>query len=450
MMHGLKRAGQLAVAVLAVTAFAGGARVASAASLDDLVGQWNVMLLIPDSPQMADLKVEKNGDKLHAHLKSALGDNDIDDIALEGEEFVLTYMLKLGDQNMDVQVTSKVEGDGIKGTVLVSGGAMKLELKGAKTGTEADKALKAEYDKAIAAVAAATPTLSVMDAKGFMGAWVLTLNSPQGARNVDFEMKDTQGKAQGELKMPPPIGTRTINKISKNAEGGGLKYEYDFKLGEQNVEITMILQKEGEDLKGRLSDKSGMMSMDLTGMTKKKADAQGISTANHNEAGAQGQRRGGGGGGGGFGAPRETATLKLADKNVTITYGSPSTSGPGYKAMQATLKDGYVWRMGKDQATKLKTDVDLKFGDKVIKAGSYSLWAKRVGDAWHLLVNTKADVWGTMYDASADIAEIPMQSKKLDKEVADMKLTLKEANGGGVLTLDWGKDEGSVSFTSAK
>ena len=65
--------------------------------------------------------------------------------------------------------------------------------------------------------------------------------------------------------------------------------------------------------------------------------------------------------------------MKLGDKNVNISYGSPSTSGPGYKAMQTTLKDGYVWRMGKDAATKLKTDVDLKFGDKVIKAGAYSL-----------------------------------------------------------------------------
>lgn len=151
-------------------------------------------------------------------------------------------------------------------------------------------------------------------------------------------------------------------------------------------------------------------------------------------------------------AGRGEAKLTLDGKDIKITYGRPSTSGPGYKTIQTAKKDGFIWRMGSNQATKLETAADLKFGDKVIKAGSYSLWAKRVGDGWHLVFNTKPDIWGTMHDANAkfDVAEVPLKNSKVEKEVELVTIELNKAEGGGEFKLTWGKEAGATNFSIAK
>lgn len=447
-MLGLERKGRALALALALLVLAAGSRTASAAEMDDLVGEWLILLMIPESPQTADLKVEKNGEGVVAVLKSPLGENKVEDIALEGEEFVLTYLMNLGEQPMDIQVTAKVDGDNMTGNVLVGGGAMDLQFKGAKVGSEAEAALKKEV-AALTAPAGEGPTLPIADAKGFVGEWVLTLVSPQGEREVDFIIKDVEGKAQAEISMPPPMGAVTINKISKAAEGEGLVLNYEIKFGEQPFMLTMNLEKEDEGLKGKISDESGMLSMDFTGITKTLALArsEGVQEDSDGEARRQGEGRGGRGRRGGG---RENARMTLNGKAITLNYGAPLTSGDGYKAMQTMVKDGFVWRLGKDAATKLKTETDLKFGDKVIKAGAYSLWAKRVGSGWHLLVNWKADVWGTMHDPEADVAEVPMEMRTLDTPVEKLTIELMEADGTGVLKVQWGQEEGFVKFTAAE
>jgi hypothetical protein len=133
-----------------------------------------------------------------------------------------------------------------------------------------------------------------------------------------------------------------------------------------------------------------------------------------------------------------------------VEHGRPSTSGPGYKSMNTMAKEGFVWRMGKDEATTLATQADLKFGDKEIKAGHYSLWAKRVGKGWHLLFNKDADVWGTKHVAGSDVAEIPMEATTLDPPVELLTIEVKpdpSTPGGGIFRLAWGTEEGTAKFT---
>lgn len=149
-------------------------------------------------------------------------------------------------------------------------------------------------------------------------------------------------------------------------------------------------------------------------------------------------------------APRGEAKLELGGKKITITYGRPSTAGPGYKSMQTQMKDGFIWRMGSNQATKIVSETDLKFGDVTVKAGSYSLWAKRVGNGWHLLFHPKADVWGMPAQKDGFVAEVPMQSAKAAKDAELVTIELAKDGDGGVLKLLWGSDEGTVKFTAAK
>lgn len=148
--------------------------------------------------------------------------------------------------------------------------------------------------------------------------------------------------------------------------------------------------------------------------------------------------------------PRGEAKVEIEGQTITVDYGRPSTEGAGYKQL-TTVKEGFVWRMGSNKATKLVTPVDLKFGDTTVKAGSYSLWAKRVGDSWHLLFNTNADVWGTMYKKEADVAEVPLKKSTTEEPAKLMTIELgKTEDGQGEFKLIWGPDVGTAKFTVAK
>ena len=95
---------------------------------------------------------------------------------------------------------------------------------------------------------------------------------------------------------------------------------------------------------------------------------------------------------------------------------------------------------------KLWTDVDLLFGEFVVKQGNmaedypgvYSLWLKKAGDGWRMAVNSLPDVWGTMYDPKADIGEIPLHYDTQDASNERLTVTLTEDGDGADLKLAWG------------
>lgn len=154
-------------------------------------------------------------------------------------------------------------------------------------------------------------------------------------------------------------------------------------------------------------------------------------------------------------APEEPgkAELTLNGKKVAVTFGRPSTDGPGYKRMEQGIPDGFEWRMGRNEATQLDTDVDLKFGDKTVPAGTYGLWAKRRGDGWDLVIS-KAVVLPNAPEAKESVLHvIPLDHKKIDKPVKYMLIELLPVEGAknaGTFRLAWGPEEGTAKFTVAE
>ena len=137
------------------------------------------------------------------------------------------------------------------------------------------------------------------------------------------------------------------------------------------------------------------------------------------------------------GNKRGNASVKVGDKSISIDYGRP-VWGKTDRLAQAPA--GFVWRMGKDKATHLKTDVRLVFGEYVIPAGTYSLFMRHVGgEKWELIVNEQTGQWGTNYDKKRDLFAIAMKMKKTEKAVEKMtiELAVNEA-GKGKFGLLWG------------
>lgn len=75
--------------------------------------------------------------------------------------------------------------------------------------------------------AQAPAPLATADAGKFMGAWVLTLDSPQGAFSMTLTLTDKEGKVAGEL-TSDIMPTQKVEDISKAGNDLVLKYQGDF------------------------------------------------------------------------------------------------------------------------------------------------------------------------------------------------------------------------------
>jgi len=141
---------------------------------------------------------------------------------------------------------------------------------------------------------------------------------------------------------------------------------------------------------------------------------------------------------------RGKAELKTADGAMTIDYGRPSLKG---RDMLSKLEDGSFWRMGMNQATVLTDPVDLMFGTTKVPKGSYSLWLKKEGEKFLLVFNSQTGQWGTQHDPAKDVYSVAMTSEPLSAPVEMFTIDLKEAPGGGELSLSWGATKLSSGFT---
>ncbi|MEO6406033.1 MAG: DUF2911 domain-containing protein [Ferruginibacter sp.] len=97
---------------------------------------------------------------------------------------------------------------------------------------------------------------------------------------------------------------------------------------------------------------------------------------------AQGQRQ----------SPKATATGKIGDANVTITYSSPSVKGR--KIWGDLVPYDKVWRSGANEATILETDKELKVAGKKLPAGKYSLYTIPGEKEWQVIINSQTGQWG--------------------------------------------------------
>jgi len=134
-------------------------------------------------------------------------------------------------------------------------------------------------------------------------------------------------------------------------------------------------------------------------------------------------------------SPRGSVEAMVGDATVSIEYGRPSLGG---RDMLGQAMDALVWRLGADAPTTLMTTGDLDFAGTMIPAGSYSLFAKKMGDGWMLLVNSQTGQWGTQHDASMDIAEIPLMVHPGEMR-EQFTVVLHGQGNDGMLHFEWGE-----------
>lgn len=143
---------------------------------------------------------------------------------------------------------------------------------------------------------------------------------------------------------------------------------------------------------------------------------------------------------------RGTASAAFGGKNVNIDYGRPQLKG---RDMLGMAQEGTVWRMGMNEATEIKTDADLKFGETVIPAGKYSLWMKKGAEnKWELLFNEKTGIWGAPTPTEGVVASVPMTVASNEASVEAFTIEVASADKSkGAIKAMWGTTLVSAAFT---
>ncbi|HXG92580.1 MAG TPA: DUF2911 domain-containing protein [Blastocatellia bacterium] len=133
---------------------------------------------------------------------------------------------------------------------------------------------------------------------------------------------------------------------------------------------------------------------------------------------------------------RGTADVTIKGKKITIDYGRPSLRG---RDMLGKATTGMVWRLGMNQATTIETTGDLVIAGKELKAGKYSLWAKKTGDnSWALEFHPKTGIWGDPVMTEGFVAELPLKMEQASDSAEQLTISLTDNKGDAGIKIQWG------------
>jgi len=145
--------------------------------------------------------------------------------------------------------------------------------------------------------------------------------------------------------------------------------------------------------------------------------------------------------------------VEFTDGNlkVYVFYNRPSKKGR--EIFGKLVPYGRTWRTGANEPTTFETNKDLKFGDKELKAGKYSLWTVPGQQTWQVIFNSGIPWWGVSFNKEANreivddalIIEVPAVIE--NKEFEQFTISVEKVSEGSELILIWDKTLVAVPFS---
>jgi hypothetical protein len=150
-------------------------------------------------------------------------------------------------------------------------------------------------------------------------------------------------------------------------------------------------------------------------------------------------------------SPPAKAEVSVTGADISIDYSAPSIRKR--IIFGGLVPYGQVWRTGANAATTLKTSGDLKIGDLMVPAGTYTLYSLPTADGMQLIVNKQTGQWGTVYDAKQDLGRVPMKVAETSAPLETMVIDFENTMGGMGMTelhVKWADRDASVEINVAK
>jgi len=144
------------------------------------------------------------------------------------------------------------------------------------------------------------------------------------------------------------------------------------------------------------------------------------------------------------GSPHVRSEWTVHGASISIEYGRPYLKG---RAEAELMPAGKPWRTGADEATTLKTDKALKFGDVTVPAGTYTLYTVPEAGQWTLAISKRTGQWGIPVQVNDDLGRVKMAVAKTAAPVEQLTISIDGAASGGTLRIEWGTVSSTVPFT---
>jgi len=292
---------------------------------------------------------------------------------------------------------------------------------------------------AIAPVAFAeepVPTkLDSSEARDYINNWAVTIDMMGRQMNFNMNVVNLEGKVGATIdseQLPEPTA---IDDISID-DRGNMVLKYPLKFGQQEFRVTVTATPNADGLEGTFAEDSGLFSAPFTAVAAAGEDAEIRETRSRNRRMAA-----------------NSARLRFGEERVNVNFHPLTTTTEDYKRLQE-VKEGEVFEYVGGRATKLMTDVDMKFAQAVVKKenvapdypGVYSMWLRKTADGWNLIFNSEADVWGTMHNPEADAAEVKLEAGKAAAPAETFKVELEQTSNGGIVRILWGEMQWTAPF----
>lgn len=151
-------------------------------------------------------------------------------------------------------------------------------------------------------------------------------------------------------------------------------------------------------------------------------------------------------------SPADKATFSNGDLEISVLYNRPYKKGR--VIFGELVPYNKVWRTGANEATVFETSQDLVFGDKVLKAGKYSLFTIPEEQSWTVIFNSETGQWGVNFNGEAnrnpakDVLSIQALSVQQEKEFEQFTISIDRWGEDMQLIFMWDKTLVSVPFTA--
>ncbi len=131
------------------------------------------------------------------------------------------------------------------------------------------------------------------------------------------------------------------------------------------------------------------------------------------------------------------ATLKTPNAYIKINYGQPLKNERTIFG-GSVVPYGKIWRTGANESTEITTTADLRFGNKVLKAGTYSIFTIPRADKWTIIFNSDLGAWGDYeYDEKKDVLRVEAPASTMPETYEAFTIKLKEGKPNPEMQFMW-------------
>ena len=132
---------------------------------------------------------------------------------------------------------------------------------------------------------------------------------------------------------------------------------------------------------------------------------------------------------------------RQADKLVKVIYSRPQLKG---RSLDKLAPNGKVWRTGANEAAEITFYKNVMFGDKKVKAGTYTLFTIPTDGNWTVILSNQKNVWGSyFYDEKEDVARVEAEVSQGKNSLEAFSIVFDGEDEEAMMHLSWGKTRGS-------